>query len=308
MGVLSLISRLGETRRRKPRPDIRPRALSKGGLMLRPAGGGPYPVTIAFWLPPLVRALTTASLVTLAFTLAEALGPFWGALIASLPVSAGPAYVFLALDHSPDFVAASALSSFAANAATGLFLIVYGVLARHRPHWQSLGAAVLVWLMASVTFHQFAWTPVTALVLNLSVYGAGFVVLKRLQHPNIGAAPALKRHFLELPVRAIAVAVFVSVVVAASPILGARATGMAAVFPISLISLIVIVRPRIGGAVASLLAANALRSMLGFGMMLLALYLAILPFGVTLALVVAVSVSACWSGGLLLLEPKTPVA
>lgn len=276
--------------------------------MLHPAGGGPYPVTIAFWLPPLVRALTTASLVTLAFTLAEALGPFWGALIASLPVSAGPAYVFLALDHSPDFVAASALSSFAANAATGLFLIVYGVLARHRPHWQSLGAAVLVWLMARVTFHQFAWTPVTALVLNLSVYGAGFVVLKRLQHPNIGAAPALKRHFLELPVRAIAVAVFVSVVVAASSILGARATGMAAVFPISLISLTVIVRSRIGGAAASLLAANVLRSMLGFGMMLLALYLAILPFGVTLALVVAVSVSACWSGGLLLLEPKTPVA
>ena len=83
---------------------------------------------------------------------------------------------------------------------------------------------------------------------------------------------------------------------------------MAAVFPISLISLIVIVRPRIGGAAASLLAANALRSMLGFGMMLLALYLAILPFGVTLALVVAMSVSACGSGGLLLLKPKTPVA
>jgi len=276
--------------------------------MLRPAGGGPYPVTIAFWLPPLVRALTTASLVTLASTLAEALGPFWGALIASLPVSAGPAYVFLALDHGPDFVAASALSSFAVNAATGLFLIVYGVLARHRPHWQSLGAAVLAWLMASVTLHQFAWTPVTALVLNLSVYGAGFVVLKRVQHPNIDAAPALKRHFLELPVRAIAVAVFVSVVVVTSSILGARATGMVAVFPISLISLIVIVQPRIGGAAASLLAANALRSMLGFGMMLLALYLAILPFGVTLALVVAMSVSACWSGGLLLLKPKTPVA
>jgi len=276
--------------------------------MLRPAGGGPYPVTIAFWLPPLVRALTTASLVTLASTLAEALGPFWGALIASLPVSAGPAYVFLALDHSPDFVAASALSSFAANAATGLFLIVYGALARHRPHWQSLGAAVLAWLMAGVTLHHFAWTPVTALVLNLSVYGAGFVVLKRVQHPNIDAAPALKRHFLELPVRAIAVAVFVSVVVATSSILGARATGMAAVFPISLISLIVIVRPRIGGAAASLLAANALRSMLGFGMMLLALYLTILPFGVTLALVVAMSVSACWSGGLLLLKLKTSAA
>ena len=79
------------------------------------------------WLPPLVRALATALLVVSASAVAETLGPFWGALIASFPVSTGPAYVFLAMRHGMDFVAASALSSFAANAANGLFLIAYGV-------------------------------------------------------------------------------------------------------------------------------------------------------------------------------------
>ena len=58
----------------------------------------------------------------------------------------GPAYVFLAMRHGEDFVAASALSSFAANAVTGLFLIVYGVLAGRLPPWRCLGVAVLVWL------------------------------------------------------------------------------------------------------------------------------------------------------------------
>jgi hypothetical protein len=80
-------------------------------------------MTAILWLPPPVRALTTATLVISASALAEALGPFWGALAVSLPVSAGPTYAFLAMQHGHDFLAASALSSFASNAATGLFLI-----------------------------------------------------------------------------------------------------------------------------------------------------------------------------------------
>jgi hypothetical protein len=75
------------------------------------------------WLPLVAKALATALIVVSASVAAEALGPVWGAIIASLPVSAGPAYVFLAMQHGPDFVATSTLNSAAANAATGLFLI-----------------------------------------------------------------------------------------------------------------------------------------------------------------------------------------
>jgi hypothetical protein len=263
-------------------------------------------MTVAFWLPSLAGALTTAFLVTLASALAEALGPFWGGLIASLPVSAGPAYVFLALDHDQDFVAASALSGLVANAGTGLFLIVYSVLAGHRPQWQSLGPAVLAWLIASVMLRQFAWSAATALVLNLLTYGAGFIVLSRVRPPNNVRAPAVRSRLFDLPARAVAVAAFVLIVVAASSFLGARATGMMAVFPISIISLILIVRPRIGGLASSLLAASALRSMLGFGMMLLALHFAIVSLDVPAAFVVALSVSLGWSTGLLLLRSKPP--
>jgi len=60
------------------------------------------------------------------------------------------------------------------------------------------------------------------------------------------------------------------------------------------------VRPRIGGRASSLLAANALQSMLGFGMMLLALHLLIRPWGTVTAFVVALLVSAFWSAALLL--------
>jgi len=266
------------------------------------------PMTGIIWLPPLVRALATGLIVMSASAVAESLGPFWGALIASLPVSAGPAYVFLAMRHGVDFVAASALSSFAANAATGLFLIVYGILARRMAPWQGLGAAVLAWLSASLATHQVIWTPFMALMLNLGVYGAGFFLLGTVGGTESQAPPFVPRRRFDLLVRAVAVAAFVSFVVAVSSMLGAGATGIAAVFPISLISLIVIVRPRIGGAAAGLLAANALRSMLGFGMMLLVLHLTIRPWGTATALGAALLVSVCWSAALLLLRRRQRLA
>jgi hypothetical protein len=236
--------------------------------------------------------------------MAEALGPFWGALITSLPLSTGPAYVFLAMQHGADFVAASALSSFAANAATGVFLIVYGALARTAAPWTGLGVAVLVWLAASTATQLVAWTPATALLLNLAAYGVGFALPKAVRVVEPQPRPRVQRQWFELPVRAAAVAAFVSLVLAVSAMLGPAVTGSAAVFPISLISLFIIVRPRIGGAATSALAANALRSMLGFGMMLLAVHLAIRPWGAAAALGVGLLVSASWSVALLLLRRR----
>lgn len=257
-------------------------------------------------LPALVKALATALLVVSASMVAEALGPFWGALIASLPVSAGPAYVFLAMRHGPDFVAASALSSCAANAATGLFLIVYGVLASRAPPWRSLGIAVMAWLAASLGIRLVHWIPLTALALNLVVYSVGFGLVSSSRGTASPPVVPSRRRRSDLLVRAAAVAGFVSIVVAASSMLGPDATGIAAVFPISLISLIVIVRPRIGGVASSQLAASALRAMLGFGIMLLALHLAIQPWGTAAALILALLVSTCWSVGLLLLRRRQP--
>jgi MFS family permease len=257
-----------------------------------------------FWLPPLVRALSTALLVVVASAMAEALGPFWGALISGLPVSSGPAYVFLALQHDDRFIAASALASLAANAATGVFLILYARLSRHAGLWPSLGTALIAWCAAAFAIRAIGWSPLTALLLNAAVYGAGFSILNpasmalagRSAPGGVGRRP---RRRMELVWRAAAVAGFVTLVVAASSVLGPAATGMIAVFPVSLISVIVILHPRAGAQATALLAANALRAMLGFGAMLFALRLAVPPFGTPLALAIALSVSAAWSVGLL---------
>ena len=53
----------------------------------------------------------TAAIVVVASVAVERSGPFIGALIAALPTAAGAAYIILALEHTPAFIAASAVGS-----------------------------------------------------------------------------------------------------------------------------------------------------------------------------------------------------
>jgi hypothetical protein len=257
-----------------------------------------------FWLPILVKAIATGLLVVVASVLAEVVGPFWGALVACLPVSAGPAYLFLALRHDADFVAASALNSAAANAATGLFLTAYALAARRLGLWASLAVSLGLWLVVAVAIHAIAWTPLTATLLNLVVYGLGFLALRGTQVAGPRQGSVVLRRWYDLPLKATAVGIFVSTVVLASSAMGPRATGIAAVFPISLTSLIVILRPRIGGPASAFLAATALRAMLGFGLALLALHLAVRPWGVWTALLTGLLVSMVWPAVLLVIRRR----
>src|ERR1051325_1046335 len=73
-----------------------------------------------------------AGFVVFATFLAERAGPVVGGMIATLPIAAGPAYIFLALDHGPEFIADSALSSLVVNAANCVFAFVYTLLAQRR--------------------------------------------------------------------------------------------------------------------------------------------------------------------------------
>jgi hypothetical protein len=90
------------------------------------------------------RIALTAALVVGASMATERAGPLLGALIITLPIGAGPSYFFLALDHPPEFIAASALGSLAVNAANGVFGLVYVAFAQRRGLVVSLASALAV--------------------------------------------------------------------------------------------------------------------------------------------------------------------
>ena len=101
-----------------------------------------------FWLALLIKMVVAACFVVGATVTAERAGPVIGALIATLPVSAGPAYVFLALDHEPSFIAQSALASLALNGATAIYAVTYVLLAQRHGFAVSVPLSFLAWLVS----------------------------------------------------------------------------------------------------------------------------------------------------------------
>lgn len=230
----------------------------------------------AFWLALLVKVAATAGVVVLACAIAERAGPFLGGLITTLPISAGPAYVLLALHVDDRFIAESAVGSLVANAATGLFLMVYMRLAPRRSLPLSLGAALAAWLLLALLGRAVAWTAVSATALNLVVYG-----ICLLSAPPLDAAARIDTapRWYDLPLRALLVGLLVGTVVTASRAIGATATGLVALFPMVFTSLTAILHPRIGGAATTAVLASAARAMPGFGLGILVLHLAAVPLG-----------------------------
>src|SRR3954447_14962429 len=109
-----------------------------------------------FWVSLAAKMLTSAAVVASASYLVERSGPLVGAMIATLPLSAGPAYVFLALDHGPGFLRGSAVASLPAIAATALYIVVYAALARRHGVAASLGAALAAWVAAALILRHAA--------------------------------------------------------------------------------------------------------------------------------------------------------
>src|SRR5438874_13563608 len=102
-----------------------------------------------------LRMAITAAFVVTASVITERSGPVIGALIATLPISAGPSYVFLALDHDAAFIAEGALASLPINA---VFLgLTYVVLAQRQSASVSCLTAVAVWILLASFIRSMQW-------------------------------------------------------------------------------------------------------------------------------------------------------
>jgi hypothetical protein len=121
---------------------------------------------LAFILTLLLRMAVTAAFVVSASVITERAGAVIGALVATLPISAGPAYVFLALDHDAAFIAEGALASLPINAATIFLALTYVLLAQRSTMLVSLAGAVTVWIALAALIRTVHWSLAGGLVAN----------------------------------------------------------------------------------------------------------------------------------------------
>ena len=121
---------------------------------------------LTFLLTLGLRMAITAAFVVSASVITERSGPVIGALIATLPISAGPSYLFLALDHDAAFIAESALASLPINAATIFLGLIYVVLAQRYSALVSCGTAVAVWIVLALMTRTLHWSLASGLIVN----------------------------------------------------------------------------------------------------------------------------------------------
>jgi hypothetical protein len=73
-----------------------------------------------FLLVLAIKMAVAAAFVVTASFIAERAGALVGAMVVTLPIAAGPAYILLALDHGAAFIADSTVASLAVHTASGI--------------------------------------------------------------------------------------------------------------------------------------------------------------------------------------------
>jgi hypothetical protein len=244
-----------------------------------------------FALTLIVKMAVTAAFLLAATITAERAGPLIGGLVATLPISAGPVYIFLALDHDAHFIAQSALGSLVTNAFNVAFALTYALLAQKRNLAVSLAGAFAAWFALSWVSGAVAWTLGTAIALNVIVIGLAFWLSAPLRHAPM---PRVTTRWYDLVLRAAMVALLVGTVVTLSFRIGPTASGNLAVFPIVLTSIMIILHHRVGGPATAAVMANAVIGLGGFGIAVVVLHLTADRLGSPAALALTLAVSlAC---------------
>lgn len=247
-----------------------------------------------------LKMAIAATIVVLTSIIAEKSRPFIAAMVATLPVSAGPALVFLALDHDDLFIAGTLMGAMATNMSTAAYCLAYSAMAQRAGTVLSLGAALAAWAIANILLRQVDLSLLASLAANVAVYGLAIPLSGRYRTNQRAAAPP--RAWYAIPVRALAVACLVLAVTTLSWTLGPYYSGVLAAVPLALSSLIAILHPRIGGPQTAALISNTLVGLLGFGVAVAAAVAAVPLAGRFWALGVGLAVCLLWNGALVLIQ------
>ena len=107
--------------------------------------------------------------------------------------------------------------------------------------------------------------------------------------------PLVTRRWYDIPFRASLVATLVAIVVSTSGWVGPRVSGVIALYPIVFTSMMVILHPRIGGPPTAAVLANSAWGLLGFGLAIAVLHVAVMQFGSAIGLSCALATCIGWN-------------
>lgn len=241
-----------------------------------------------------VRMSAVAVFIVVVALISERTGPFFGAMVASLPIYTGPVFVFLALDHPPAFLQRVATASVAAFAVIPVYLLIYGSLAHAgRSMLLSLTAGLGAWLACAVFVQIYEWSLPEAVLFAIPIFAASLLLAPRFM--NAVPLKASPRSWVDLFVRVLLVTIVVGIVNASSPYVPVQLTGILSIMPIVMTSLIVVLHNRIGGPAAAALFAHSIGGLIGMFAAITLVAATVVAWGPALSLSVALVICVSWN-------------
>jgi hypothetical protein len=176
----------------------------------------------------LLLKLTLTPLLIVGATLA---GRRWGhavsGWIVGLPLTSAPVSLFVALQHDKAFAVHAAAGSIAGVVCECSMFVAWGVVAERGWPVGVLVGSLAFAAAGAATLH--AWPLGVVVPVAVAVVVAAQLLLRSLPEP---AGAAVRPPRWDLPVRAVVATVLVLALTAASGALGARLTGLLAVYPL----------------------------------------------------------------------------
>lgn len=186
-----------------------------------PASGGSVPFfLIKLFLTPLLIAGVTLA--------ARRWGPIIGGVLVGLPLTSGPASVFLAMERGAEFASHAAHSTLFGTSAIMVFCLAYARLAA-RFRWTITVAVSLGLYFMGVAF--FGWVSLPPLPLSLALTVGMIVLCLVLVRPVRGAVPRHAAPPWDLPFRIVASTLIVIGVTGLSRALGPQLSGIFSAAP-----------------------------------------------------------------------------
>lgn len=255
-----------------------------------------------FWLALAAKILIASAVVVSASLVAQRTSPFISAMIATLPVSAGPNIAFLAYDHGASYLAGSMIGTLAAMAATGLYFTGYALTAQRYGYWPSIAAALAGWLFFLAAFDVTGWTIGQAWLALLIVFGAGSWLTRHLR--SVSAPAARPRLWYEIPLRVAGVAAMTGLLAWIAQRVSPGLAGYVAAFPVVFTSLTFILHHSVGGRVTAAVVANSFSGLFGFAVAQTFVYFTVTRLGSVLSLLAGLLICILWNLALIMLRQR----
>jgi hypothetical protein len=175
---------------------------------------------------------------------------------------------------------------------TAILMLIYILMVQRRRTLPSLAAAVATWVLLGLAARQFEWSFPYAALLSLITYPTCLWFARPYRDAPM---PAARRRWFDIPARVAFVCTLMGTLLVVSTWAGPVTTGFIAMFPVSLLSAILILHSRIGDRATAAMVASGLRGNTGIALALAALHLTVVPFGPAVALALLVAIPMAWN-------------